>query len=585
MANTDQYALETTWSTRLTDDIVLEAIKGKVPLEMESSILGAIDNLNTHKYIDNKEIFIRLFSLILKENISSPIQAIASQIGHSAGMQDAPTAFQWGVLLLKECKDSGLYNFKFINEEWYIRPNFTLDIKTKQRLAKLQYLPPMKAQPLKWTNNENGGWFWESKHLVLGSRFNKHDEPLAYDVINKLQNIAWEIDSPTYLLEEQTNHMVNKKQFLKVIDEYLGSHFYFVWRYDSRGRSYSSGYDLNLQSNEYGKSLLSLHNKELISETGLPNLYIAIANHAGKDKLTWQDRYDWALMQDDANNLDNVIWDEPILGRKAVRALKDTKAGRPTGYVMSLDATSSGIQIMAVLSGCKKTAKLVNCIDPNVRYDLYTEITEMMNKKLSKPVSRKIIKQVAMTHFYNSRATPKALLSSKELEVFYEIMTGLLPGAEDVMNIINDCWNYNSDYHSWIMPDGHTVYTPIIEPTHGVYADNELGNIPLRWYQQTKSDNFRSLCPNIIHSIDGYIAREMIRRCNFQLSHVHDCFVFNPNYLQQVSRTYREIMVDISKSDLLNDILNQLTGNKRLQLNKTSNDLHLDISNSEYMLS
>ena len=205
MPNTiDQYALETTWSTRLTDDIILESIQGSIPKEMESNIFGTIDHLNSHKYIDNKEIFIKIFSLILKDNISRPIQAIASQIGHSAGIQDAPMAFEWGVLLLKECKDSGLYNFKHVNDEWYISPNFTLDQQTKQRLAKLQYLPPMKATPIKWTNNENGGWFWESKHLVLGSKFNRHDEPLAYDAINKLQSVAWEIDPDTYLFEQQT---------------------------------------------------------------------------------------------------------------------------------------------------------------------------------------------------------------------------------------------------------------------------------------------------------------------------------------------------------------------------------------------
>jgi hypothetical protein len=209
----------------------------------------------------------------------------------------------------------------------------------------------------------------------------------------------------------------------------------------------------------------------------------------------------------------------------------------------------------------------------------------MMNQKLSKPVSRKIVKQVAMTHFYNSKATPKALLSSTELEVFYEIITGLLPGAEDVMNTINDCWNYDADYHSWIMPDGHTVYVPVIEGINGVYTDNELGEIPLKWYQKTKSDNYRSLCPNVIHSIDGYIAREMVRRCDFQLSHVHDCFVFNPNYLQEVSKTYREIMAEIAKSDLLNNILRQLTGNTNLVITKISNDLNVSILASQYMLS
>ena len=207
MPNTDQYKLETTWSTRLTDDIILESIQGKIPTEMESNILGAINILNSNQYIDNKEIFIKVFSLILKDRNRRPIQEIATQIGISAGIPDALDAFVWGILLLKESKDSGLYNFKSIDDEWNICPNFTLDINTQQRLDKLQYLPPMKAKPINWTNNENGGWFWESKHLVLGSRFNRHDEPLAYDAINKLQSIAWEIDPPTYLFEEQTNHI------------------------------------------------------------------------------------------------------------------------------------------------------------------------------------------------------------------------------------------------------------------------------------------------------------------------------------------------------------------------------------------
>ena len=252
---------------------------------------------------------------------------------------------------------------------------------------------------------------------------------------------------------------------------------------------------------------------------------------------------------------------------------------------MSLDATSSGLQIMAVISGCKKTAKLVNCIDSTTRYDLYTEIVKMMNQKLSKPVSRKIIKQVAMTHFYNSRATPKALLSSKELVVFYEVMEGLLPGAEEVMTVINKCWNYNKDHHTWIMPDGHTVYIPVVKAVNSVYVDPDLGEIPFRYHNQLPSINFRSLCPNVIHSIDGYVAREMIRRSTFQLSHIHDCFVFSPDHLQKVTAMYREIMAEIAKSNIFEDILRQLTNNNTLKVNKLSNDLHKDILNSSYMLS
>ena len=153
------------------------------------------------------------------------------------------------------------------------------------------------------------------------------------------------------------------------------------------------------------------------------------------------------------------------------------------------------------------------------------------------------------------------------------------------MDIINACWNSNEDHHTWVMPDGHTVYVPVIEGINGTYADAELGEIPLRWYHQTKSENFRSLCPNVIHSIDGYIAREMVRRCNFQLSHVHDCFVFNPNLLQVVGKTYREIMADIAKGDIFRDILRQITGDNTMQITKASSDLDQDILKSSYMLS
>ena len=576
----EQYALETSWSTRITDEIVLEAIQGAFPFSMELGMLEAITDLNRGT-VSNKEIFIKFFSIILKDKIARPIQAIATQLGHIAGIEDSAEAFEWGILLVKECQNSGLYTLQEIDEDWYVHPNFTLDKKTQQKLAKLQYLPPMKSMPVPWTNNRNGGWLWESKHLVLGSRFTKHDEPLSYDVINKLQTIPWEIDSDTYNIEKQTNRVMNKKKFLRVIDEYLGIPFHFVWRYDSWGRSYSSGYDLNLQSNEYGKSLLSHHKKEVITKHNIANLYIAIANHAGKSNLTWSERMAWVPKQ----NLNDIVWKEPILGRKAIRALKDTLKGTPSGYVMSVDATSSGLQVMAAVSGCKETARLVNMIDPNIRNDVYTEIANLMNMQLPKPVPRKVAKQVAMTHYYNSKATPKALLSKNELSVFYEVIQGLLPGAETVMDAINECWDPEADNHTWIMPDGHTVYIHVVEGINGTYADPELGEIPLRWYHQTKSDNYRSLCPNGIHSIDGYVAREMVRRCTFQLSHVHDCFVFNPNHLQPVTKTYREIMAEIANSDLLGDILREIPGKGNLQVPKTSSNLPQDILNSNYMLS
>ena len=259
----EQYQMETSWSTRITDEIVLEAIQGNIPFSMELNILDTITEFNKGT-VPNKEIFIKFFSLMLKDKVARPIQAISAQLGHIAGIYDTAEAFEWGILLIKECAESGLYQFREVNDDWYVHPNLTLTKKVKQKIDRLQYLPPMKSMPIPWTNNTNGGWLFETKHLVLGNKFKKHSLPLAYDVINKLQEIEWEIDSETYTHEKQTNRAMNKQKFLRVIKDYLGIPFHFVWRYDCRGRSYSSGYDLNLQSNEYGKALLSLHKKELI---------------------------------------------------------------------------------------------------------------------------------------------------------------------------------------------------------------------------------------------------------------------------------------------------------------------------------
>lgn len=77
----------------------------------------------------------------------------------------------------------------------------------------------------------------------------------------------------------------------------------------------------------------------------------------------------------------------------------------------------------------------------------------------------------------------------------------------------------------------------------------------------------------------------MVRRCDFQLAHVHDSFFFSPDHLQDVRRIYREICSEIAKSNLLEDILKQITGDSSLTITKYSYDLHKDILNSSYMLS
>ena len=58
MTNIDQYTIETTLSTRLAENIIMESIKGQIPEDMKLKISNVIKDLNNHKHIDNEEIFI-----------------------------------------------------------------------------------------------------------------------------------------------------------------------------------------------------------------------------------------------------------------------------------------------------------------------------------------------------------------------------------------------------------------------------------------------------------------------------------------------------------------------------------------------
>lgn len=111
-----------------------------------------------------------------------------------------------------------------------------------------------------------------------------------------------------------------------------------------------------------------------------PMQYIAIdiANNFGLDKVNYEDRIKW--VKDNINNIENLESqaEEPYLYSRAVRVLRDSQAGKPTGHTVALDSASSGLQLMSAmmrdLDACIMTGLGDN------RIDAYTIITDEMNK-------------------------------------------------------------------------------------------------------------------------------------------------------------------------------------------------------------
>lgn len=171
-----------------------------------------------------------------------------------------------------------------------------------------------------------------------------------------------------------------------------------------------------------------------------------------------------------------------------------------------------------------------------------------------------------MTFFYNSRAKPIEIFGedTEELEVFYEVLEELFPGALEVMGIINECWDSTALEHTWSLPDGHIARCLVVEKVDTSIEIDELHaqrTFAYRFYPNQPSKKGTSLMPNVIHSIDAWIVREMVRRAKaqgFQLAAIHDAFTCHPNHMVKAMKNYREILQEITPQ-MLQDIIEAIT--------------------------
>lgn len=122
-----------------------------------------------------------------------------------------------------------------------------------------------------------------------------------------------------------------------------------------------------------------------------------------------------------------------------------------------------------------------------------------------------------MTALYGSKAEPKKLFSGHQLDAFYDACTIVAPGAFRMLNILRDTWNPNATEHSWVMPDGHYVYIPVmISGTLELPIEELDGAIMNTFITQRGTKDFSvSNIAHVTHSVDAYVLRSLVRYCNY----------------------------------------------------------------------
>jgi DNA-dependent RNA polymerase len=272
--------------------------------------------------------------------------------------------------------------------------------------------------------------------------------------------------------------------------------------------------------------------------TGAQYLKIDIASNFGLDKKTWNQRINWfdehQKQIEDPKAVQDLIKqaDEPALFAAGVRAWNLCKQGMPSGYPISLDATSSGLQILSALTGDRTAAEICNVVNriyqegveagvPE-RADAYTIVYHMMLEVIGEggKIKREDTKKAIMTALYGSKAQPKEVFGEGLLlSIFYETMNKVAPAAWELNEVFLNIWDPEALEYNWVLPDGFHVKTKVIDlEVETVHFQNEPFEIERKVNRPMEGG--RSLGANTVHSIDGMIVREVTARCDYDLEQV-----------------------------------------------------------------
>lgn len=327
--------------------------------------------------------------------------------------------------------------------------------------------------------------------------------------------------------------------------------------------------------------------------TGIEYLAIDVANAYGLDKETFEYRIDWVKANQDSLETYASKAEEPHLYNKAVAHLRKALKGLPSGHAVALDSCASGLQLMSVMTGCKSGCYMTGLIDPDKRMDAYSLVTGYMNDLLGKDsvvVSRKDAKQGVMCSLYGSTATPKVIFGYKSpaYNAFYEVLEDKCKGAYRLLNVLISAWDSEKEFNHWVLPDGFNAYVPVMQSQVNRVKVEELEyTMSVQTWLNQPLEYSVSLAANVVHSVDAYVLRTLVRRCNYNVKQVKEAvgliqdalanqslvFHYSDEAIMPVHLFNKTGIADISCLEHLPKIVNQLPQRMLKQLLATFTEM------------
>ena len=260
--------------------LAVEALKGYFHASYYESKNARLDAYERVCGLCLEDLVLEVSIIILPETAPVSYQSVVGRLAEVLGYPDIWDGVKTAAEIIAVVCQSDLYDIIAArNSETgslMIVSNYSLELETKQKIARMKYLPPMICEPMTVNYNNQSHYLGKDESVLLG-KDNHHNMTLGLDALNLASQVALSLDEWILTQEEVSKKPLDTKdkadsfyrmrETSKVVYAELvarGNEFYFGWKFDKRGRMYSSGYEVNIQSTEYKKALINLANKQII---------------------------------------------------------------------------------------------------------------------------------------------------------------------------------------------------------------------------------------------------------------------------------------------------------------------------------
>ena len=377
--------------------------------------------------------------------------------------------------------------------------------------------------------------------------------------------------------------------------------FFCPFSFDYRGRVYPIPAFLTPQDTDFGKSLIRFADEAFLDESAENWLRFQVATTYGLDKETMDDRLSWTY---DNEDLISRIAEDPIGCRMEWEVAEEPwqflaacdefyhcviqRDKVSTGLPVAIDATCSGLQILAGLARDKSTAQLVNVIPDEKPQDAYKIVAEKSKPNIPQNLwpywDRKATKRSVMTIPYNAkpfsnRSYIRDALKEKGIEInkddltqsvqaVRDAMDEVVPGPMNVMKWIEDevskAIKRGDKQLKWVTPSGFVVSQKIMKKQIEILKLQLLGRCELHVATSDKDvvDKTRhkaATAPNLIHSLDASLLCLATMSFNNPIALIHDSVLCRATDMCKLSTLVRQTYMHLfAEHDYLTDFAKQI---------------------------